>query len=90
MAEGLSYINQVTYIEGSKLEEDGYKPSKLMNYLDFSADVNIGDLFHIQSLDSLWFGYSLHHRSAIFESTSAFGRIKGGSNYNSIHFQWHF
>jgi outer membrane protein len=41
-------------------------------------------------MNDLWFGYSLHHRSAIFETSSAFGRIKGGSNYNSLYLQYHF
>ncbi|MEF1278236.1 MipA/OmpV family protein, partial [Vibrio fortis] len=55
-----------------------------------SADVNLGDLLNKNSLSNLWLGYSLHHRSGIFTSTSAFGRIKGGSDYNSLYLQWHF
>ena len=34
--------------------------------------------------------HSKHHRSAIFETASHFGRIKGGSNYNTVYLQWHF
>jgi outer membrane protein len=71
------------------LEEKGYKPSKLLNYLDFSLDLHLGDIFG-EKLDELWLGYSIHHRSAIFESSSRFGRIKGGSNYNSVYLQWHY
>ena len=90
VAEGLSYVYCVTYIEGSELEEKGYKPSKLLNYLDFSLDVNMGDLFNKPSLDKMWVGYSIHHRSGIYEKSSAFGRIGGGSNYQSLYIQWHF
>ncbi|MDF5089150.1 MipA/OmpV family protein, partial [Vibrio parahaemolyticus] len=43
-----------------------------------------------KSWNNMWVGYSLHHRSAIFESASQFGRIKGGSNYNTIYFQFEF
>jgi len=90
-AEGLSYISSLTYIEKVDLEEKGYtNGSHLLNYLDFSVDVNLGDTFNAPSLDKLWLGYSLHHRSAIFESSSMFGRIKGGSNYNTVYLQWHF
>ncbi len=89
VAEGFSYANEVTYIESSELEEKGYKPSKLLNYLDFSLDLHLGDIFG-EKLDQLWLGYSIHHRSAIFESSSRFGRIKGGSNYNSVYLQWHY
>jgi outer membrane protein len=61
-----------------------------MNYWDFSVDIELGDLFNSKSLHNWWAGYSLHHRSAIFEKSSAFGRIKGGSNYNTLYVQYHF
>ncbi|GLS90880.1 MltA-interacting MipA family protein [Psychromonas marina] len=87
-AEGLSYVSDVTYIEQN---DDPDNPgSKILNYLDFTLDINVGDVFNNQSLNKLWLGYSIHHRSAIFESSSMFGRSKGGSNYNTIYLQWHF
>lgn len=89
VAEGFSYAKDVTYIERTELENKEYKPNKLLNYLDFSVDVHLGDIFG-ENLDQLWLGYSIHHRSAIFESSSRFGRIKGGSNYNSVYLQWHY
>ena len=89
VAEGLSYVSDITYIEESEMERKGYKPSKLLNYLDFSLDLHLGDMFG-EKLDDVWLGYSIHHRSAIFESSSRFGRIKGGSNYNSVYVQWSF
>ncbi|MGF1726418.1 MipA/OmpV family protein [Photobacterium nomapromontoriensis] len=90
MAEGLSYINRISYIEQSEMDRKGYEPSKLLNYLGFSFDVNLGDIFNQHSMDGVWLGYSLHHRSAIFESASQFGRIKGGSNYNTVYVQFDF
>ncbi len=90
IAEGMSYIDKVTYIEGTEMEEKGYTPSNLLNYLDFSFDVNVGDLFRQKDWNNMWVGYSLHHRSAIFENASQFGRIKGGSNYNTMYFQYEF
>ena len=89
-AEGVSYVNQVTYIEESELNKKDYEVSKLMNYLDFSLDINLGKLFGLKDLSTLWLGYSIHHRSSIFENASHFGRIKGGSNYNTVYLQWHF
>jgi len=88
-AEGFSYISDITYIEESEMQRKEYIPSNLLNYLDFSLDLNVGSVFG-ESLEQLWIGYGLHHRSAIFESSSRFGRIKGGSNYNSIYLQWHY
>ncbi len=84
-AEGVSYSTDISHIERKNLNEKGYEPSKLMNYLDFSIDVNVGDVFNNQDLSNLWLGYSLHHRSGIFTTTSAFGRIKGGSDYNTLY-----
>ena len=89
VAEGFSYAKDVPYIEKTELENKEYKPSNLLNYLDFSVDLHLGDIFG-ENLDQLWLGYSIHHRSAIFESSSRFGRIKGGSNYNSVYLQWHY
>ncbi|MUK63218.1 MipA/OmpV family protein [Aliivibrio fischeri] len=88
VAEGLSYINHVSYIEQTEMDRKGYRESKLLNYLDFSFDINLGDLFNKREWDSVWLGYSIHHRSAIFENSSQYGRIKGGSNYNSVYLQF--
>jgi len=87
-AEGLSYVSEVTYIE--KNDDPDNPGSQILNYLDFSLDINLGDLTTAKALDKVWLGYSIHHRSAIFESSSMFGRSKGGSNYNTVYLQWHF
>lgn len=89
-AEGLSYITQVTYIEGYYLERAGYRPSQLLNYLDISLDVSLGKMLRVKWLEELWMGWSLHHRSGIFSTSSAFGRIRGGSNYNTVYLQYHW
>jgi MipA family protein len=90
LAEGLSYASQVSYIERTELLDKGYRPSKLLNYIDVTVDINIGDIFNAKSLKKTWFGYSIHHRSGIFETGSQFGRIKGGSNYTTLYIQQHF
>ena len=89
VAEGISYVDTVTYIEQTEMDEKGYRSSQLLNYLDFSLDLHLGDVFG-EKLDDMWLGYGIHHRSAIFESSSRFGRIKGGSNYNTVYLQWHY
>lgn len=89
-AEGMSYIDSISYIEQIEMDEKGYTPSHLLNYLDFSFDVNVGDLINNRDFKHVWLGYSLHHRSAIFEKASQYGRIKGGSNYNTLYLQFDF
>jgi len=89
-AEGLSYINQTTWVEKTDVLEDGNaKDSNLLNYLDFSAGVNLGDLFFTKSMEQAWFGFNIHHRSGIFSSSAQFGRVNGGSNYPSLYLQLH-
>jgi len=90
LAEGLSYSSQINYVERTELEAKGYRPSKVLNYLDLSVDINLGDIFQSDSLRKTWLGYSIHHRSGIFEAGSEFGRIKGGSNYTTLYLQQHF
>lgn len=89
-AEGISYIEDVSNIEQREMDDKGYRSSNLMNYLDVTADFSLGDAFNNEDLKKLYFGIGIHHRSSIFESSSAFGRIKGGSNYNSLYLQYHF
>ncbi len=86
--EGFSYVDDITYIERLDGEPKGYKMSHLNFYLDLSADINLN--FMSESLDGLWLGAAVHHRSSVFEASSLFGRIKGGSNYNTVYLQWHF
>ena len=89
-AEGLSYINETTWIEKTDVLEDGNaKDSNLLNYLDFSAGVNLGDLFFTKSMEKAWFGFNIHHRSGIFSNSAQFGRVSGGSNYPSLYLQLH-
>ena len=89
-AEGLSYIETVSNIEQREMDRKGYRSSQLMNYLDFTLDVSLGETFGAPSINDLFFGIGVHHRSSIFETSSSFGRIKGGSNYNSLYLQYHF
>lgn len=87
-AEGISFTNNVTYYEAKSMEKKGVTPSRLLNYLDISVDLNLGDVFRSETFADLWLGYGIHHRSGIFGTSSAFGRISGGSNFPSAYLQW--
>ena len=80
-AEGLSFVDTVTYVEQKEMNEKMYRESSMMNFLEFSLDFNLGSIFSSKGMESSWIGALIHHRSSIFESSSMFGRIKGGSNY---------
>ena len=90
VAEGLSYIEDISNLEQREMDKKGYRGSNLMNYLDFTVDFDLTGIFGIKKIKNLYLGVGIHHRSSIFESSSAFGRIKGGSNYNYLYVQQHF
>jgi outer membrane protein len=90
VAEGLSYIDNISNLEQREMDRKGYRASNLMNFIDFTVDLSLGDLMGIHAIRDTYFGIGVHHRSSIFETSSAFGRIKGGSNYNAIYLQQHF
>jgi outer membrane protein len=87
-AEGISYIDSFTYYEENSLNDSGLIPSRLLNYVDLSVDLNIGDIFCSKPLEDLWLGYGIHHRSGIGGTSPTFGNISGGSNYNTVYLQW--
>lgn len=89
-AEGVSWVNKVPYMEANSLVEKDYNPSNLMNFLDFSVDLNIGDIVGSEPMKQWWLGYYIHHRSSIFESAQHFGRISGGSNHHTIYLLWNY
>ncbi len=89
-AEGLSYVNRIPFVEKTEMERKGYQPSNLLNYLDFTLDFNLGDIFGGDQLKRLWLGYGIHHRSAIYGTAQQFGRISGGSNFQTAYLQWDF
>ena len=64
-AEGMSFIDSITYIEQTEMDEKGYNASNLLNYLDLSLDVNLGDLVGYSELNKVWFGYSLSQKRNI-------------------------
>ena len=81
-------MTDTTYIEDIDMDPEE-KSSKLLQHLGFSVDLNLGDIFG-ESVKDLWLGYDIHHRSAVFENASEYGRFKGGSNYNSVYLQYHY
>lgn len=76
--EGLSYINEITYIEQQEMDSKEYQASNLMNYLDYTLDFVLGYFFAGDFFQDLWIGYCIHHRSGIYGTAQQFGRINGG------------
>jgi len=89
VAEGISYAQNVPIVERDNVEGKNRSASKLLNYLDWSWDVSIGDILNKKSLKECYLGWSVHHRSGIFASADFFGNVNGGGNVNTLYVQCH-
>jgi outer membrane protein len=78
---GLSWANRVPYTEVVSQANRDRPTSKLLNYLDPTIDVNVGDIFGADSWKDTYFGLGISHRSGIFASSRLLGSVDGGSNY---------
>ena len=81
MGFGISYSNHVPWTEVVSQERRERPTSKLLNYLDPTIDVNVGDIFRSESWKKTYFGLGISHRSGIFASSRLLGSVNGGSNY---------
>jgi MipA family protein len=78
---GVSIANRVPYQERVSLEERGRQTSKVLNYIDPSIEVSLGDLIGKPSMRETYLGVGVSHRSGIFGSSRLLGTVNGGSNY---------
>ena len=76
---GLSAAQRVPYTE--VVSQTGKTTSRLLNYLDPTIDVSVGDLFGVRSLKETFVGFGVSHRSGIFGASRLLGNVSGGSNY---------
>ena len=85
---GISYAQRVPYVEQRDQVRRGRPTSKLLNYLDPSIDVNVGDLFGSRTMRETYFGFGASHRSGIFGNSQLLGNVNGGSNYLYTYLEW--
>lgn len=78
---GVSAAQRVPYIEASSQAAKGKPASRLLQYLDPTLDVSLGDLLGSQVLKETYIGLGVSHRSGIFGSSRLLGNVSGGSNY---------
>lgn len=85
---GISYAQDIPYVEARDQMQRGRTTSKLLNYLDPSIDISLGDLLGIRSQHDTYFGFGVTHRSGIFGSSQVLGNVDGGSNYIYSYLEW--
>lgn len=81
MGVGVSLAQRAPYIEASSQALDGKPVSRMLNYLDPTIDVSLGDLLGSRALKETFIGFGVSHRSGIFGSSRLLGNVSGGSNY---------
>jgi outer membrane protein len=85
---GVSYAQRVPYVEERDQLARGRSSSRLLNYLDPSIDVSVGDLIGVRSMHDTYVGIGVSHRSGIFGSSRLLGNVNGGSNYIYSYVEW--
>lgn len=85
---GLSYAQKIPFVEQRDQQARGRNASKLLNYIDPSIDVSVGDLFGVRALSETYFGFGVSHRSGIFGTSQLLGNANGGSNYLYSYLEW--
>lgn len=78
---GLSWTEHISAMERRDQALHGRGNWKLLNYLDPTIDVSVGDLLRSPSLKETYVGMGVSHRSGMFGKSQLFGDITGGSNY---------
>jgi outer membrane protein len=78
---GVSLAQRAPYIEASSQAAEGKPTSRMLQYLDPTIDVSLGDLLGSRALKETYIGLGVSHRSGIFGSSRLLGNVSGGSNY---------
>jgi outer membrane protein len=85
---GVSYADRVPYVEYRDQLARGRNSSRVLNYLDPSVDISVGDIFGVKSMHETYFGFGVSHRSGIFGTSQLLGNVNGGSNYIYSYLEW--
>ena len=85
---GISYAERVPYVEMRDQLARGRSSSRLLNYLDPSIDISVGDLIGVESMGETYVGLGVTHRSGIFGTSRLLGNVNGGSNYIYSYVEW--
>ena len=85
--EGLSWASDVPIIEIDEASISDKEVAQFLNYLDISFDFDLGRLLRIKSLNNLYLGYTVKHRSGVF---GLFSGVTGGSNYQMFTIEKNF
>ena len=85
---GVSLAQHVPFVEARDQARREQNSSRVLNYLDPSIDISVGDLIGSRSLKETYVGFGASHRSGIFGASRLLGNVSGGSNYIYTYVEW--
>lgn len=85
---GVSYAHGESMLELRDRAKNGRDTSRLLNYLDPTIDVSVGDLLGVRSMKRVFAGVGVSHRSGFFGTSQLLGNVNGGSNYIYSYVEW--
>lgn len=88
LGEGLSYTHGYLEPEYDEAVRDKDDHSHLLNYLDFSLDIDLGKLIRQKTLYGTYIGWAIKHRSGVFGAVNSVK--EGGANYNTLYIEKNF
>jgi outer membrane protein len=88
MGMGISYAQRVPFIEARDQALRNRPTSRLLNYLDPTIDISLGDLIGSRAMKETYMGFGVSHRSGMFGSSQLLGNVDGGSNYIYTYVEW--
>jgi outer membrane protein len=88
MGAGVSLAQRVPFVEARDQARREQNTSRVLNYLDPSIDISVGDLIGSRALKETYFGFGASHRSGIFGASRLLGNANGGSNYLYTYIEW--
>lgn len=84
---GVSYAERVPAVEVIKQGSRDRNYSRLLNYLEFQADVPIDRMIKWKPLQNCFAGVTVAHRSGIFGTVDIFDQVFGGSDWVTLHLE---
>lgn len=87
---GISLADPVPYAEVAEQASRERLVSRLLNYIEPSIDVSLGDLAGKPEWKQTFVGLSVTHRSGMFGNSQLLGKVDGGSNYITLYLEHPF
>ena len=85
---GVSVADHVPFNEARGQALRTKSASRMLNYLDPTIDISLGNLIGVPSMKETYVGVGVSHRSGIFGSSRMLGNVDGGSNYIYTYLEW--